>query len=564
MPPKLSELERLREENVAKNRALLAELNLENTAADLGVPKPAPKAKPVQPRKPKRKAEDEPPAPRRHSTRIRRSLADPNETPEEKRKREEEEEEQRRQAEEARLVAEEQARAAMKPRHEQLDLTILGSAHTDEELAALRTTLRGLCETKHPLRVGDDAQAWEDSAEEERALGELKDAVKSMRIVSRAKVTQDRVYSMAYHPERTKDLIFFGDKHGQLGVWDARAAPEEMMDDDGNVIVSEEGGRYWRLQTHWPATSKSSISSIRFHPRDAHSLFTTAYDCSVRQWSFTAGVSRELLAFEPSVLISGLDLLPEGNEMWVSDTLGGLTHMDLREHKSKAKRYELSQLKIGSISVNPVHTHALLTASNDRYLKLWDARKLSQIAVDTVDVPAPVPAADDETYPIDIEYDRVDEFLKSKNGKGTVKGEWSHGKSVSSAFWNATGRFIVSTCYDDELRYWNVRPDQVARSGALGSFRPLGSLSHDCQTGRWLTVFKAQWSPNPDTYPHFTVGNMHHSLDIVTWKGEVVGKLHDKNKITAVQAVTASHPSILARAASGNGSGRCVLWADTE
>lgn len=23
--------------------------------------------------------------------------------------------------------------------------------------------------------------------------------------------------------------------------------------------------------------------------------------------------------------------------------------------------------------------------------------------------------------------------------------------------------------------------------------------------GRWVTVFKAQWSPNPDVYPHFTV-----------------------------------------------------------
>ena len=55
--------ERLREENIAKNRALLAELNLENVTADLGVPKPAPKAKPVQPRKPKRKAEDEAPSP---------------------------------------------------------------------------------------------------------------------------------------------------------------------------------------------------------------------------------------------------------------------------------------------------------------------------------------------------------------------------------------------------------------------------------------------------------------------------------------------------------------------
>lgn len=32
-------------------------------------------------------------------------------------------------------------------------------------------------------------------------------------------------------------------------------------------------------------------------------------------------------------------------------------------------------------------------------------------------------------------------------------------------------------------------------------------------------------------------------------------------RISAVQAVTCSHPNIAERAASGNASGRCVLWA---
>lgn len=168
---------------------------------------------------------------------------------------------------------------------------------------------------------------------------------------------------------QTKDLVFFGDKHGQLGIWDARAPAQESLDGDGNTIVSEEGGQYWRLQMHWPATSKSSISSIKFDPVDSHSVFTTAYDCTVRQWSFTSGASREVLSFGDSTLVSGLDIPPQGNELWVSDSLGGLTHLDLRQHKSKAKRYQLAQHKIGSISVNPVNTFALLTASNNRYLR---------------------------------------------------------------------------------------------------------------------------------------------------------------------------------------------------
>jgi WD40 repeat protein len=141
-----------------------------------------------------------------------------------------------------------------------------------------------------------------------------------------------------------------------------------VLDGDGEIITTEEGGRYWRLQTHWPATSKSSISSIKLDPIDSHSLFTAAYDCTVRQWSMTSGMSRELLSFD-GTLISSLDTVPNGNELWISDTDGGVTHMDIRQHKSQARRFQLAEHKIGSISVNPVQPHMLLTASNNRTLK---------------------------------------------------------------------------------------------------------------------------------------------------------------------------------------------------
>jgi len=36
------------------------------------------------------------------------------------------------------------------------------------------------------------------------------------------------------------------------------------------------------------------------------------------------------------------------------------------------------------------------------------------------------------------------------------------------------------------------------------------------------------------------------------------------NRISATQAVTCSHPSVVERVASGNGSGRCILWAPED
>lgn len=66
------------------------------------------------------------------------------------------------------------------------------------------------------------------------------------------------------------------------------------------------------------------------------------------------------------VLISGFDLPPTGNELWVSDTDGGLTHLDLREGGSKARRWFLSEQKIGCVSVNPTEPEKLLLSSNSR------------------------------------------------------------------------------------------------------------------------------------------------------------------------------------------------------
>jgi len=98
-------------------------------------------------------------------------------------------------------------------------------------------------------------------------------------------------------------------------------------------------------------------------------LYTSSYDCTIRSLSFVSGSSKEIYASEDGVLICSMDLPPTGNEMWISDGSGGVTHLDLRQDKSHIRRYELSEAKIGCISVNPTRPNFLLTASNNRFLK---------------------------------------------------------------------------------------------------------------------------------------------------------------------------------------------------
>ncbi|KAG6866957.1 hypothetical protein C0991_003873 [Blastosporella zonata] len=495
-----------REANIARNRALLEELELKQAVAGLGIAAPSTsksvlkaKARPVQPKK-----------------RAKKEIAEVEADLELLRAQEAEE----------RLVAEERARMASRPRQHDLDLAILLGEEEQEEIPLLAATLQGIAQKTHPRRVADpEAFTYDgDNAKQKAEVVELRERLQSMKIVSRAKVTQDRVYSAAYHPEVAKDIIFFGDKHGQLGIWDARAPPDEVADEDGeSQTEAAEGGKYWRLQAHWPATSKSSISSIKMDPVNAHNVYTSSYDCSIRSLSFETGISRQVYATGDGTLISSIDLSPTGNEMWISDTLGGLTHLDLREDASRTSWYGLSEQKIGCISLNPTRPNFLLTASNNRLLRIWDSRKLTEIAAELSD-------AGPEATGLEYGTETVNQWINTKRGKGCLRAEWHHNKSVSSAYWDPRGRSIVSTSYDDKLRLWEMSSELFTSTDSFPSSRPFSQLTHDCQTGKWLTILRAQWSPNPDVYPHFTIGNMKHSLDIFSCKGDLVARLVDREK----------------------------------
>ncbi|KAF9520558.1 hypothetical protein BS47DRAFT_1387175 [Hydnum rufescens UP504] len=537
-----------RQANIRRNEALLLELELKEAAEGLGIPPPplkgkgkgkgkrpatATPARPVQPKKkPEPKAET-PSAPRRQSARLTHRYADPDETPEQREKRIADLEAKRKRDEEERLEALEQERAAKRPRHNDLDLTVLAESEelSNEEIQSLRNTLEVVCREPHPRAVGKDSPSSPpDKEQKDHAIAELRALLSKMVIRSRAKVTQDRVYSMAYHPERTKDLVFVGDKHGQLGIWDALAPLDEPDEDEDTEADASEGGKYWRLQPHWPKTSKSSISCIKFNPVDSHSVLTTAYDCTLRSTSFVSGKSIELFSLaSASTLLTSFDLPSNGNEIWISDGLG---------------------------AVNPRRDHILVTSSNDHTLKLS-----FQAYIETGSL------LEEEGAPGVLEADNqiVDQFLSSRSGQGTILAEYEHGQSASSAYWDPSGTRIVSTSYDNKLRVWNLGSWPSYKNPTVRTdFSPSRQISHNCKSGKWVTVLKAQWSPNPDVTAHFTVGNMNHSLNIFAYTGEEIVRLSDSTKISAVQAVTASHPSIIERAASGNASGRCVLWGPAE
>lgn len=167
--------------------------------------------------------------------------------------------------------------------------------------------------------------------------------------------------------------------------------------------------------------------------------------------------------------------------------------MDIRE-QSRYRRWQLTEKeKIGCVSINPVTPHLLLTASNNRTLRMWDSRYLKK-----VDVTAEKPDEGDDQGP-ESTWEDVQNYLGSEDGSKCMWGEWRHRQSVSSAFWDINGRRIVSTSYDDTIRstssvcftavffvdfmpVWDIRPSALKHSGPLKSFRPASEIKHNCQT----------------------------------------------------------------------------------
>jgi WD40 repeat protein len=331
---------------------------------------------------------------------------------------------------------------------------------------------------------------------------------------------------MAFHPTEEKPIVFAGDKEGALGVFDASQSAPKVEDDDEEAeypdpVISA-------FKTH-----SRTISSIQFSPIDGNVLYTGSYDSSIRRLDIVKEMSTEIFSPGDAVdeqLISATDIADSDPNIIYFSTIGGaLGRHDVRTKASEAEIWELLDNKIGGFSLHPVHSHLVATASLDRTLKIWDLRKV--------------------------------------NGRGNMRlpalmGEHTSRLSVSHAAWSSTGH-IATTSYDDTIKIY----DFTATAGSWkpgqdlseDDMEPAVKVSHNNQTGRWVTILKPQWQRNPvDGIQRLAIGNMNRFVDIYAADGQQLAQL-DGEGITAVPAVAIFHPT-KEWVAGGNASGKLALW----
>ncbi|KAJ1990198.1 hypothetical protein H4R33_001806 [Dimargaris cristalligena] len=407
------------------------------------------------------------------------------------------------------------------------------------------------------------------------------------------KVTPERIYTVALHPDPRQFLVAAGDKSGVLGFWNIgstdqfTSASQKTPDEAVKVKMEEEEEA--DLTTDAPgnlATNQSPLKSIRqsvsmadmttadvfsfrphtatltqllYNKRDATKLYTSSYDGSIRCLDLIHQTFTEACVTETGDrFITGFDNDPgTGQLLYYTTSDGTLGFHDLRTPATDITAWQLQERKIGGMHLNPVEPQYLVTASLDRTMRVWDLRwmggaRSKQGAGFTDTVVQLSPGTDD---PVEVS-------------------TFDYPKSVTAAYWDPTGNHIVNTNFDDTIRLstmdWSSAPDSSSSLTATGDSNAKGGspnlrerfvIRHNNQTGRWLTMFRAQWHPDPTMPPCFVVGNMKRYVDIFCGStGELVTQLYDPDRITAVPAVNVFHAH-LPVVVSANASGRMVVWS---
>ncbi|KAH9822047.1 DNA damage-binding protein CMR1 [Teratosphaeria destructans] len=539
----ISDYERARQAKIAKNQALLQQLQLDAQQTGIG-----PKAAQVKPsssssrtttshQKRKRttteriKKEHEATEPRRTSARLQGIVADSEVA-------------RRKEEKEAEVLAEQQR---IKRQRVSDDIHLVDAVvgnHLINHSGTSRTWDRAgnWLTAFGPANPGErtfTAQHIRDTTD--RELRQVRERMSSLQLwegaePNRIKITPERIYSLAFHPADDKPLVFAGDKLGNLGLFDAsQTTPEQVKheaddaDEDGDGDVDDQlepAITTFKVHTR-------TICAFQFAPKDPTALYSASYDSSIRRLDLTKGVATESYApldREADDAISGVEIGRADPNILHFTTLNGTFGIhDLRTPTHETvEMMSLSEKKIGGFSLHPAHPHILATASLDRTLKIWDLRKIT--------------GTGDSRSP-------------------HLVGEHVSKLSVSHASFNSAGQ-VATASYDDTVKLYDFSSASAWSPGHTLSdaeMQPQTIVPHNNQTGRWVTILRAQWQLQPsDGIQRFVIGNMNRFVDVYTGDGRQVAQLGGEG-ITAVPAVAVFHQS-RDWIAAGTASGKLCLW----
>ncbi|OQR98834.1 WD repeat-containing protein 76-like [Thraustotheca clavata] len=310
------------------------------------------------------------------------------------------------------------------------------------------------------------------------------------------KVTNDRIYAIACHPSIIKNNILSAivDVEGNASLW---TAPLDRERNAKNTIVT------WRPH-------KQAISSVHFEDM---TLLTSSFDGSMIAYDMPSQKSTTLLTGESS--LTYIDTSNK-NAYLISNENGEVIVYDYRARKQQHS-WALHEKKINTVHRQTPDSHYFATASLDRTVCIWDARKPKNVLTSL-----------------------------------------PHGRSVNCAYYSPKGDFLVTVGQDD-----NVHVYSVPSNGNFDKMDPPTTrFFHNNHTGRWLTKFHAHWDPKMPESPRYVLASNLQPRCIEIYSPtskKPLQRLKDEDLHRSIHSMNVFHPTVDV-IVGGNSSGRVAMW----
>ncbi|KPP78952.1 WD repeat-containing protein 76-like [Scleropages formosus] len=242
------------------------------------------------------------------------------------------------------------------------------------------------------------------------------------------------------------------------------------------------------------------VSCMAFSSTQPASLISLSYDGTIRSTNVEKAIFDEVYRSDES--LNSFDFLSvDCSTMLVSTWDGDVLTVDRRTPgTSHVAVSTLDTRNLRCIHVHPVHKQYFV-ASESKDVHIYDVRSLK------------------------------------KKGSKPVSYLPGHSLSISCAYFSPeTGNRVLTTCMDNKI-------------------------SHNVQTGRWLSKLRAVWDPKQEEC--FAVGSMARPrvMQVFHESGQLLHTFSDEENLSTVCSVVAFHP-VRNALLGGNSSGRLHVFSD--
>ncbi|KAL3665754.1 hypothetical protein V7S43_009184 [Phytophthora oleae] len=324
------------------------------------------------------------------------------------------------------------------------------------------------------------------------------------------KAVQERIYSVAFLPRADRVVVACGDKMGHVALWTPPSESSMKKDPSASPLAIYRPYR-------------TPVSQLIFP--DSTKLVSSSFDGTVSEFDLRAAETSVVYDASDSAGISSLVAASTAQCYYASCDDGTVRLIDRRTKRGKGSIYQLHEKKVNTVHQHPSLDFCVATASLDRTVCLWDARKMS-------------------------------------SKKNTPLVTLPHHRSVNCAYFSPRdGAWLVTVGQDSYIDMFDTPSLSERKTSDTSPITLPNSVRvrHNNITGRWLTKLHAAWDPKRPN--QFVIGCMEQPRRIQIFRAgrrRPVRELKSDN-FASVHSINAFHPH-LELIAGGNSSGRLALW----